>query len=90
MRNYFEWEIQNIIFKLLSNFNSVTSPSPTIIKKENSDGSLAWLSSFTVTATIKGLELDSSETNLYFCRYTTTFQVFRLSASTGALVSVQR
>ena len=62
----------------------------SVVRKENSDGTQAWMTALLFEPNRKGLSVDALEQNLYFASLTTpSLNVVRLLASDGTIVSTQ-
>ena len=60
------------------------------IRKVNSDGSFAWMASFSFPPIIKSLSIDTSEQHVYVASNANPLDVLRLGTDTGAIVDAQR
>ena len=62
----------------------------SVVRKENSDGTQAWMTALLLKPNQKGLSVDALEQNVYFASLTTpSLNVVRLHASNGSIVSTQ-
>ena len=62
----------------------------SVVRKENSDGTQAWMTALLFEPNQKGLSVDALEQNLYFASLqTSSLNVVRLLASDGSIVSTQ-
>ena len=60
------------------------------IRKTNSEGSLAWMAALSLLPILKSLSVDALEQYVYVASTTSTLDVVRLRADTGAIVDAQR
>ena len=61
-----------------------------MIRKLNSDGTLAWIAALSFNPIMKILSVDTLEQHVYVASRTSTLDVVRLGAGTGAIVDAQR
>ena len=60
------------------------------MRKINPNGTLAWIAAVSFNAIMKSLIVDKNEKYLYFASFGGYPDVWRLSASTGAILDAQR
>ena len=61
----------------------------TIVRKINSDDTLAWMTSVSFRPTVKSLMVDANEKYVFVSSSTNPMNVLRLLATTGAIVDTQ-
>ena len=60
-----------------------------VVRKINSDGSLAWIAALSFQQIIKSLSVDTLEQYVYVASRTSSLDVVRLGAGTGSIVDAQ-
>ena len=65
---------------------SFSSPNKIILRKENSDNSLAWITSFAGIPSVKGFELDSNELNIYIGWHGFILSILNINTENGSLI----
>ena len=79
-----------ILIILIWNFLIIQFSPNTVVRKFNTDNTLAWMSAFTFWPMMKSLSFDSNEQHVYLASYSSPLIALRLVASTGAIVTAQR
>ena len=66
------------------------SPYNGVVRKVYQNNTLAWMTAVSFNAIMKSLVVDKNEKYLYFASFGGYPDVWRLSASTGAILDAQR
>ena len=70
---------------------TVSSPNDCVIRKINTDGSLAWMTALgSFNPIMKSITTDGVEENVYIGAMKNPLDVLSMSATTGAIVDAQR
>ena len=82
-----QFQMDFTIFYYLYKSNPIYT---SVVRKENSDGTQAWMTAVLFKPTEKGFSIDTLEQNVYFASLSTpSLNVVRLLASDGSIVSTQ-
>ena len=68
----------------------IISPSVTVVRKVNQDGTLAWIASVSIDCKQKSLTVDNAESYLYFAVGNSNLIAIRLSSSTGSIIDQRK
>ena len=79
------WTVSNALYYLYFIFDGVD----TVVRKQNSDSTIAWTSALPYTPFQKSLWVDGLEQNVYYSVFKKSLSVIRLDASAGGLISAR-